>query len=157
MNDKDDKFITNVRKSLDESVDLLHPDIEQRLGTLKYRALDSATKATGYWGRWLFGAGSLMIVVMVMIGLPIHDSPKKFDLVTIEIIGEPDAFEFFQHDMEFYQWLTEEMQNENDPTNSDLGYGIDSVSAISGHGTGAKGVRGAAEYGAAGISGRVQG
>ncbi len=126
MNDNNDKFTTDVRKVLGQSVQAMDSKVEQRLAALKYRALDAPAKTAQSFYRWSSVAVAAIIAVITFVSWPQQSAVKGVDLVTLEIVGEPDALDFFQHDMEFYQWLSEEIQNENTPTSSYYGHGIDS-------------------------------
>ncbi len=146
MSDNDDNFLTDVRDVLNESVTGMDARLEQRLGALKYRALDEPAKTPKSFYRWGGVTVAAIITVLAFVNWPQQISVTESELVTLEIIGEPESFEFFQHDMEFYQWLSEEMKNENIPTSFLRGPGLSPDPARWNQGSGNIRERSNAEY-----------
>jgi hypothetical protein len=115
--ERDDIFVKKVRGVLDHSIADLGDSVEGKLGRLKYHALQ-ADSAQGKY-RLLWGGGSFLVVLLVLIVLNIpqqHPAPALggADLVTLQILSGDEPLDFFQRDIEFYEWLSEVMDHELD-------------------------------------------
>ncbi len=116
MNDRDDKFEDNICRLLDQSVDDLGVDVELKLGRLKYRAMSSTASKKSWkpiWGGALMTAALLLIVLM---NLP-QNRQIQFaspNFTELDILTAKESLEFYAEDIEFYEWLSEVLENEPD-------------------------------------------
>ena len=118
MNDRNDKFEDNICRLLDQSVDDLGVDVELKLDRLKYQAMSSTTPKKSWrpiWGGALMTAALLLIVLM---NLP-QNRQIQFaspNLTELDILTAKESLEFYAEDIEFYEWLSEVLENEPDVT-----------------------------------------
>ncbi len=116
MKNNNDKFIEKICGVLDRSFDDLDTATEEKLKRLKYHALDSARQNKSR--RLVWGAVPVVAVLLliVLFGIPkkqpeqiaVHDS---FDL---NILNATETLDFFAEEIEFYEWLSEIMEKEQD-------------------------------------------
>ncbi|WP_155005826.1 hypothetical protein [Pelobacter seleniigenes] len=116
MTDKqDDIFVKKVCGALDHSIADLGDSVEGKLGRLKYHALQTDSAQGTY--RLLWGGGSFLVVLLVLVVLNIpqqQPAPGGADLVTLQILSSDEPLDFYQRDIEFYEWLSEVMDHELD-------------------------------------------
>ncbi|MCF6267848.1 MAG: hypothetical protein L3J57_15085 [Desulfuromusa sp.] len=116
MNDDNDKFTENVRSVLNQSLADLDTDTEFKLGRLKYRALDSAKQKKK--GKFVWGAvpAAVVLSLVLLFNLPqnqqIHVASP--DVFVLSILTAEEPLDFFAEDIEFYEWLSEVMEDESE-------------------------------------------
>lgn len=156
MREQEDKFFRNVRQVLDQSVADLDPALMQKLSKVKYQVLEAqpaAPRRTGFWAAGL----SAILLLLVMLNLPGHKKATGPDFLVLEVVAGDMTLDFFQHDMEFYLWLSEVMHHENNPSGGDVERrsDVDAVHASNGRGAAAR--QAVAKSGIDRVFGRVQG
>jgi len=129
MNDRDDKFNENVCRVLDQSVDDFGADIEFKIGRLKYQALSTATSKKPWrpiWGS-VFMTAALLLIVIFNVPQNRQIQMAAPDFSELDILSAKESLDFYAEDIEFYEWLSEVLENEPDfsgvdtavPANSD--------------------------------------
>ena len=104
---KETKFLTDVKRVLDESVDNLDGATLSRLAQARNVALDRKRHRArfllpfGVVSAGLAAAG--VIAVLLLQPGPALQAP---DLADISLLGSDEPLEFYE-DMDFYQWLLE--------------------------------------------------
>ncbi|MDA3903280.1 MAG: hypothetical protein PF441_07530 [Desulfuromusa sp.] len=116
MNDNNDKFTENIRSVLDQSLDDLDADLKVKLSRLKYRALDSAAQKKSWKLVWGSVPLTAVLLLIVLFNLP---QPRQIqvaspDLTTLNILTATESLDFYAEDIEFYEWLSEVMENEQE-------------------------------------------
>ncbi|MEA3362410.1 MAG: hypothetical protein U9Q61_03980 [Thermodesulfobacteriota bacterium] len=114
MNDKSDKFTENIRSLLNQSLDDLDTDTEFKLGRLKHRALDSAKQKKKGKIVWGVIPATAVLLLVVLFNIPQNQqmnvaSPDVFEL---NILTAEESLDFYAEDIEFYEWLSEVMEDE---------------------------------------------
>lgn len=112
---KHHEFEQQVKTMLDQSVDELTPEIQRRLQSARYAALDKARARPRWWG--LPAAAMAMALVAVVTtnvllsqrnaGLP--ETVLAMDS-EMELLTSADNLELME-DLEFMQWLAESQTN----------------------------------------------
>ncbi len=115
--DNENKLETNIRQSLDESVDTLDANTLSKIRQIRAQAIEMAReKANSRHKNWLlnkqgiFVGGLATACVMVFAVMVLLKSPTPMQAVPvddIELISSSDDLELFE-DLEFYEWLEED-------------------------------------------------
>lgn len=116
MNDNNDKFTENIRNVLDQSLDDLDTGLKLKLSRLKYQALDSAAQKKSWRLVWGSVPLTAVLLLIVLFNLP---QPRQIqiaspDLSALNILTATESLDFYAEDIEFYEWLSEVMENEQD-------------------------------------------
>lgn len=160
MNEKDAKFLEDVRRQLDHSVADLDPEIARRLAGVRSRAIEAAEDGSRIsWWRWSTGFASFAVLVMIFLfGLP-GQKPQVAppDLMSLQVLSGQEPLDFFKQDLEFYQWLSEVMNNEGNSSGQYDYHNPDPDAPIRSGGAGQAQGGDLSEFGIDRISGRVQG
>ncbi|MDX2493903.1 MAG: hypothetical protein QNK27_02955 [Desulfuromusa sp.] len=116
MNDKSDKFIENICSTLDHSLDGLDADAEFKLGRLKYRALDSAKQKKSWRLVWGSVPLTAVLLLIVLFNTPQNQQMRVAlpDVFELNILIAEESLDFYAEDIEFYEWLSEVMENEQE-------------------------------------------
>ncbi len=117
IKDNENKLETNIRQSLDESVDTLDANTLSKIRQIRAQAIEMAReKADSRHKNWLlnkqgiFVGGLATACVMVFAVMVLLKSPTPMQAVPvddIELISSSDDLELFE-DLEFYEWLEED-------------------------------------------------
>ncbi len=113
MDERDEIFVKKVRGVLDRSIEHLGDPVDAKLRRLKYHALQVDSAKGRY--RLLWGGGSFLVVLVALVVLNIPQQRSVLagaDLVTLEILSSDEPLDFYQRDIEFYEWLSEVMDHE---------------------------------------------
>lgn len=114
MNEENDRFEEKICRVLDHSLNDLDADTEYKLGRLKYRALSSAVSGKSrrpIWGS-AFMAAALLLIVLFNLPQDRQVQLASPDFTELDILTAKESLEFYAEDIEFYQWLSELMENE---------------------------------------------
>jgi len=117
----EDELKSNIRQSLDESVDALDANTLSKISQIRAQAMEKAKektrgKAEARHLSWfdnkpgLFAGGLITACVMVFAVMLVLKSPAPIQTVPvadIELISSADSLELFE-DLEFYEWLEED-------------------------------------------------
>jgi hypothetical protein len=116
MNDRDDKFEDNICRLLDQSVDDLGADVEFKLGRLKYRAMSSTAAKKSWRPIWGSAFMTAALLLIVLINLPQNRQTQMASpsFTELDILTAKESLEFYAEDIEFYEWLSEVLENEPD-------------------------------------------
>lgn len=110
--DREPVFVGKIVSALDKSVQALDPGTVSRLRDIRKRAQEAGRPGTR-WRSWLPVAGIAAAAVALLafiayLALPMgvdHHNPVQ----DAEIMATIDNLEFYE-DLDFYKWLTEEVQ-----------------------------------------------
>ena len=116
MNDNNDKFTEKISRVLDQSLSDLDAATEVKLSRLKYRALDSmAQKKT--WGL-VWGSVPLLAVLLLiaLFSLPQNRQMQVVspDFTELNILTATESLGFYAEDIEFYEWLSEVLESDEE-------------------------------------------
>lgn len=116
MNDDKNSFTENICNVLDQSLDDLDVATEKKISRLKYRALDSAEQKKKRKLIWASIPAAAILLLIVLFNLPQNQqiivvSP---DIIELNILTAKESLDFYAEDIEFYEWLSEIMENELD-------------------------------------------
>lgn len=115
MNNPEDKFTENICKVLDRSLDDLDSDTLTKIGQLKYRALDSAQRNKSRKLFWSAIPATCVAILLVFLLNGLQQEPLRTvptDFTALNILTAGDSLEFYTEDIEFYEWLSEVLENE---------------------------------------------
>ena len=110
--DNDDKLNSNIRQSLDESVDNLDANTLSQIRQIRAQAvdkvIDNSEKSHINWLPVMTGAlaTACVMVFAVMILLKSPTPMQILPVDDIELISSSENLELFE-DLEFYEWLDE--------------------------------------------------
>ena len=113
MNDDNNSFTKNICRVLDQSLGDLDAVTEKKLSRLKYRALDSAEqkkKRKLVWGT-IPAAAILLLIVLFNIPQNQQIPVASPDIIELNILTAQESLDFYAEDIEFYEWLSEIMEN----------------------------------------------
>lgn len=115
MMENDDRLTENICQVLDRSLDDLDAVTKSRLTQARYRAMSRPQRKSRvlYWGS-VPAAGLLLLVLLLnWPTTPMQpESIPGFDELSILTAAEP--LEFYQEEIEFYEWLSEVLEAENE-------------------------------------------
>ena len=105
----EEKFNTNIKQSLDDSVDALDANTLSKIRQVRAEAIDRAKHRHVNWSGLLVGglATTCVMVIAVVVLLNSSTSMQTVPAVDIELISSSDNLEFYE-DLEFYEWLEED-------------------------------------------------
>ena len=104
---KETKFLTDVKRVLDESVDNLDGATLSRLTQARNEAVDRKRHRSRFLLPFgAISAGLAAAGVIAVLLLQPGPTPQVPDLADISLLGSDEPLEFYE-DMEFYQWLLE--------------------------------------------------
>ncbi len=153
MMGKDDRLIEDIRQVLDQSLEDLDGATCSRLTQARHRALGRQVckRFSWYWG--VFPAAAMLVLVLLLNWptVPLQ-TPAVPQLDVLNILTAAEPLEFYQEEIEFYEWLSEELK-----TDKELSGGTSlPVGPVAGCRSGAAGqLVGTAESGTARLSGII--
>ncbi|MFK5927811.1 MAG: hypothetical protein QM483_14390 [Desulfuromusa sp.] len=114
MNNDNDNFTKNICRVLDQSLDDLDAVTENKVSRLKYRALDSATQKKSWKFIWAGVPMTAVLLLMVLFNMPDTQQSQIVlqDVAEFNILTDTEPLDFYAEDIEFYEWLSEIMENE---------------------------------------------
>jgi len=121
MNENNEKFIRDVRRLLDESVEDLDGATAARLNQARQRALEKRNRRRSR----IFILGSIpaagLALLLFLLFRPVAPIQQVIgpDPSDLHVLTSTEPLDFYQEDMEFYEWLTEVMENEKDLSGDD--------------------------------------
>jgi Protein of unknown function (DUF3619) len=116
MMEKNDRLIKNIRQVLDQSLDELDAVTQSKLSQARYLAIERQQQRKSrllYWGA--FPAVGLVLLVLLLNwpAAPINQGHVP-DFVELSILTSTEPLEFYQEEIEFYEWLSEVLEAENE-------------------------------------------
>lgn len=104
----EDELNTNIRQSLDESVDALDANTLSKIRQIRAQAVDKAKTRHENWSGVISGAlaTTCVMVFAVMILLKSPTPMQTVPVDDLELISSSENLELFE-DLEFYEWLDE--------------------------------------------------
>jgi len=116
MMQKDDRLIENIRQQLDQSLGSLDESTLSKLKQARYQAVERQQRKRShwffYWGS-VPAAGLLLLAMVLNWPMVTHPDPELgFDQLSILTATEP--LEFYQEEIEFYEWLSDVLETEGD-------------------------------------------
>ena len=115
MNHSDDIFTEQLCHLLDQSLDDLDPAVEARLGRMKYRALDEARSHRQRKFVWGAVPATLVLLMIVVFNVPQRRIVAP-DFAELNILTTPEPLDFYAEDIEFYEWLSDVLEAEPQPS-----------------------------------------
>ncbi|MCD6582973.1 MAG: hypothetical protein J7K90_14350 [Desulfuromusa sp.] len=114
MNDDKDNFTNNICRVLDQSLDTLDTVTENKVSQLKYRALDSTAQKKSWKLVWGTIPATAALLMIVLFNLPQNQQIQiaSPDIIVLNILTAKESLDFYAEDIEFYEWLSEAMENE---------------------------------------------
>jgi hypothetical protein len=120
MMKKDDRLIENIRQVLDHSLDDLDAATQSRLTQARHLAIDrqQGRKFRGwYWGS--IPAAGLLLLALVLNWPSVPTQPDVApELAELSILTAAEPLEFYQEEIEFYEWLSEVLEAEKELSDS---------------------------------------
>ena len=112
QDNKDQAFLDNTRRVLDNSVDAIDEETSSRLRQIRYQALNNkAEKNYGLIPYSAFAATAAVLVLTITIWLTqAPDINDELVLQDISILTSTEELDFYQQ-LEFYNWLDDEQIN----------------------------------------------
>lgn len=135
MNDPNKTFNEKTRQVLNQSIENLDQETSFKIGQLKYRALDPSRKKTRRFVRGAVPATFVAIFLVFLLNGQQQDAMQQVypDISELSILTATETLDFYAEEIEFYQWLSEVLEDETDLSDlrSDLSSSLDSDLVIS--------------------------
>ena len=114
MNDDNNNFTKKVCRVLDQSLEDLDAVTENNLSRLKYRALGSVAQKKRWRPVWGAIPAVAVLLLIVLFNLPQNQQIQVAspDIMELNILTAKESLDFYAEDIEFYEWLSEIMENE---------------------------------------------
>ena len=116
MMKKDDRLIENIRQVLDQSLEDLDAATQSRLTQARHLAIDrqqSRSDRGWYWGS--IPAAGLLLLMLVLNWPSVPSQPVATpELGELSILTAVEPLEFYQEEIEFYEWLSEVLETEKE-------------------------------------------
>jgi len=114
MNNHEDKLTENICKVLDQSLEDLDPATAAKLSRLKYRALDVVEQKKKRRLIWSAVPMTVVLLLIVLFNVPQQRQVQVSapGVAELSILTSPEPLDFYTEDIEFYEWLSEVMENE---------------------------------------------
>lgn len=112
--DSDDKLATNIRQTLDDSVESLDANTLSRIRHIRAQAVDKGVVKTAAqqsnWSAIMTGAlaTACVMIFAVMILLKTPAPGQSVPLDDLDLISSSESLELYE-DLEFYEWLEEDV------------------------------------------------
>ena len=108
-NEQENRFLKQIKKTLDEGADHLDAETQSRLTQLRYKALES--KSSRRLPEWMYQPATQWASVacaLLLIVLYFGEAGKtQPGLEDIDLLTSTDGLELYE-ELEFYAWLAEE-------------------------------------------------
>jgi hypothetical protein len=118
MNEDRDRFVRTIKDVLEQSLDTLDEKHLARLARARQRALATPPRDRFSWLRWspLPVVATLLLVLLLR---PDSEPPAAVDYpwTDIQILSAAETLDFFSEDIQFYQWLLEVVNDEQEGSN----------------------------------------
>ena len=114
MMGKDDKLIENIRQVLDQSIYDVDAATQSRFTQARHLAMERQQKFRFiFWGSVPAAALLLLLLLLNWPSAPLVPvAVPQIDDLSIMTAAEP--LEFYQEEIEFYEWLSEEFETEKE-------------------------------------------
>lgn len=116
MNRNNDTLTENIRQVLDQSLEDLDASTRSRLTQARYLALErrkSSKQRLFLWGSIPAAGLTLLVLFLLWPSAPITQL-KGPDIGELNILTSAEPLDFYQEEMEFYEWLSEVMETEKE-------------------------------------------
>lgn len=157
MNDVNERLKKNICQVLDRSLDDIDDQTATEISRLKYNALETSRNKKPLIPFYRSAVAATFLVVLSVLLFSVFDqsSQQLFspDTIELQVLLTDETFDFYTEEIEFYEWLSEMLENELDPLDqrSDL-----SIDADPGFASGTGNSRhGAAEFRTDRVSGSI--
>ena len=108
QNLNDEKLISQVRETLDDSVNRIDAETSQRIIAARQQALTSAPKKFTVPKLLTAAATAFSILLaVVIVNVQLNKPLESESVEALELIASQDTFELYE-ELEFYTWLAEE-------------------------------------------------
>jgi hypothetical protein len=110
----DGKFENKIRKVMDQSLDVLDTGTLAEISRLKYRAMDAAEQKRPRKPVWVIAPVLVSLLFIVLLNIPQQEGSKFADpaLTELSILTGSESLDFYEEDIEFYEWCSEVMATE---------------------------------------------
>ena len=127
MKTEHDAFARKIAEQLEKSASDLDPHTRSRLRGMRRRALEQASRKTPFWlrGTPMLALASVAAIALTLALWPQPPGPsseitatqtveqtESIDAQTLEVIDDQGTDEYpiaFEEDLEFYQWLDQQL------------------------------------------------
>lgn len=116
MSEQEEKFVRDARRVLDDSLGDIDGLTSARLTAVRLRALEQAKRKPRRWLLWgslPAGLVAALLLFLLWPSAPLHQVTEP-DPADLNILTASEPLEFYQEDMEFYQWVSEVLDHENE-------------------------------------------
>ena len=134
MNDNKDRFEQDARRILNQSLEELDGATLSRLNQARQRALAIRSRHTSrllLWGSLPAGALAILLALLFWPAVPVPQINEP-DLGDLHILTATEPLDFYQDDMEFYEWLSETLETENKLSAADRGRTVAAADGFTG-------------------------
>ena len=110
----DEKFEHKIRNVMDQSLDDLDSGTLAEISRLKYRAMDAAEQQSSRKPVWVIAPVLVSLLFIVLLNIPQQVGNKLADpaLTELSILTGSESLDFYEEDIEFYEWCSEVMATE---------------------------------------------
>ena len=110
----DEKFEHKIRNVMDQSLDDLDTGTLAEISRLKYRAMDAAEQQSSRKPVWVIAPVLVSLLFIVLLNIPQQGGNKLADpaLTELSILTGSESLDFYEEDIEFYEWCSEVMATE---------------------------------------------
>jgi len=121
MSDNKDKFNRDVRRILNESLEDFDGATLSRLNQARHRALAARSGRKTRLVLWGSIPAAGLVVLLLLLFQPLAPIPRvtEPDLSDLQIMTATESLDFYQEDMEFYEWMTEVLENDKELSGDD--------------------------------------
>lgn len=114
MNNYEDKLTEKICKVLDQSLEDLDPATTAKLSRLKYQALHPAGQKKKRSLIWSAVPVTVVLLLIVLFNVPEQRQAQMPapGLAELGLLTSPESLDFYAEDIEFYEWLSEVMEDE---------------------------------------------
>jgi len=112
----DEKFENMVRKTMDQSLDDLDVGTLAEISRLKYRAMDAVEHKKPRKPAWVIAPVLASLLFIVLLNMP-QRGDNQFvtpGFTELNILTSAESLDFYDEDIEFYEWCSEVMASEVD-------------------------------------------
>ena len=116
MNQTDKKLINDICQVLDQSIADLDKETKKRLLQARLNALEQPARRFSRRLIWSFASGATALLILGTFLLPLSREQLSVPdgATDLALLTSSDSLELYRHDIEFYFWLSEVMDEKSD-------------------------------------------
>lgn len=114
MMKKDDRLIENICQVLDQSLDDLDAVTQSRLNQARHLAMERQQRRRFQFLYWSSVPAAGLVLLLLLLNWPTASlNPTTApEISELHIITAAEPLEFYQEEIEFYEWLSEVLETE---------------------------------------------